>query len=486
MNLLSLILAFVLSGMTPLPQESGSEISFSLYFRWDKSEHDEDYVSNKGALDRFINQVRQIDKATINSIDVTSYSSPEGVYEHNMKLSRERARYVRTLLRTNIPELSSRIHVRSGGEAWGPLRDRVAADRKLTDHSRERVLKFLDNDEISNDTRKWRLANWLGNDPNVGSIYKYLLRAHYRYLRCCVVVVITLKEPALAGMNATAPAPASQQDAPAPARPAADSATAERDSDMNAANAALRAPTDSVAAPAGTAVAPADTVAKAPADSTAAVVPSSDEAANLADATAARRRFTPVLGLSTNLPYDITYFPGYGLTSIPSFSIEYYPSNWGHYTFGADVEWPMWKHWDTHNFMQINNLTFWGRRYFKAADEQRYKGLYLLASVNAARFGVGSDGTGWQGEGAGISAGIGHKWMLGRSRFFVDAGLAVGGFFAAYDSYTYGNDAFGWYYYDYTGKVEDFKPRSKRWLWFGPTRVYISIGIDLFNRDRKK
>ena len=76
--------------------------------------------------------------------------------------------------------------------------------------------------------------------------------------------------------------------------------------------------------------------------------------------------------------------------------------------------------------------------------------------------------------------------MLGKSRFFIDAGLAAGGFFAAYDSYTYGNDAFRWYYYDYTGKVEDFKPRSKRWLWMGPTRVYISVGIDLFNRNRKK
>ena len=34
----------------------------------------------------------------------------------------------------------------------------------------------------------------------------------------------------------------------------------------------------------------------------------------------------PVIGISTNLPYDITYIPGYGLTSVPSLSLEYYPS----------------------------------------------------------------------------------------------------------------------------------------------------------------
>ena len=85
----------------------------------------------------------------------------------------------------------------------------------------------------------------------------------------------------------------------------------------------------------------------------------------------------PFMGISTNIPYDITWVPGYGVTSIPSVSLEFYPKNWKHFTLGADVEWPMWKHWDTHRFMQINSITLWTRRYFRtrARSEESVKGF---------------------------------------------------------------------------------------------------------------
>ena len=59
-------------------------------------------------------------------------------------------------------------------------------------------------------------------------------------------------------------------------------------------------------------------------------------------------------------------------------------------------------------------------------------------------------------------------------------------FYARYDSYTWGGDATGRYYYDYVGDPEKFVPRSKRWLWLGPTRIQATVGIDLFNRNRRK
>ena len=193
----------------------------------------------------------------------------------------------------------------------------------------------------------------------------------------------------------------------------------------------------------------------------------------------------PILGISTNLPYDITWVPGYGVTSIPSLSVEFYFKNWKHFTLGADVEWPMWKHWDSHRFMQINNITLWTRRYFRTrACEESVKGFYLLANANAARFGIGFDADrGWQGEGLGASLGAGHRWTWGR--FFIDAGLAIGYFYARYDPYVWGNDPSGWYYYDYTGDPEDFVPRRMALHWFGPTRVYVSIGFDIAKKNRK-
>ena len=197
-----------------------------------------------------------------------------------------------------------------------------------------------------------------------------------------------------------------------------------------------------------------------------------------------QRTLRPVIGISTNLIYDIAYIPRYGLTSIPSLTLEYYPARSRHFTFGADVEWPMWKHWDRQAFFQIQNITLWTRRYFRNCED-RFRGLYLLGNVNGARFGVGTDGTGWEGEGLGASVGVGYKWILGRSRFFIDLGIAAGAFYARYDPYVYGNDATDRYYYDYVGDPAAFVPRNHRWFWAGPTRAYLSIGIDLFNRNRR-
>ena len=440
----------VVLSLLPLPAQPAVDgtVRIPLYFKLDETSHDPEYISNTSALDSLARLIGSMDPARIGKIDLTAYASPEGVREHNIKLSRERARHIRDILCKRYPSLAGKISTHGGGEAWTLLRERVVEDKGLTNWWRRRILHFLDDTTISDDTRKWRLSHWLGYEPTIGDMYKYLTRKHYPYLRCCFVLVIHEKPEN---------APAGQ--APAAGAPAAEEAPAA-----------------------------AETVSRA--DTTAAAVPApaaADQPESREEPAAEPRRdFIPVLGLSTNLPYDITYVPGYGMTSIPSFSLEYYPYPAGRWTFGADVEWPMWKHWDTHRFMQINNLTLWARRYFRRAQDNRYKGLYLFGNVNAARFGIGYDEKGWEGEGAGASLGIGHKWVLGKSRFFIDAGLAAGGFFAAYDSYTYGNDAFRWYYYDYTGKVEDFKPRSKRWLWMGPTRVYISVGIDLFNRNRKK
>ncbi|MBO4475288.1 MAG: DUF3575 domain-containing protein [Bacteroidales bacterium] len=194
----------------------------------------------------------------------------------------------------------------------------------------------------------------------------------------------------------------------------------------------------------------------------------------------------PVVGISTNIPYDITWVPGYGVTSIPSFSLEVYPSGWKHFTLGADVEWPMWKHWDTHRFMQVNNITLWTRRYFHTrAYEESPKGLYLLANANAARFGIGFDDKGWQGEGLGASLGVGYKHGFGKSRFWFDTGIAAGFFYSRYDPYVYGKDGTGWYYYDYRGNIADFVPRRMALWWFGPTRVYFSVGFDFCKKVKK-
>ncbi len=281
---------------------------------------------------------------------------------------------------------------------------------------------------------------YLGETRQEGDVYHWLLLNHYVYLRCLDIkiyyhdaVPYSLEEPE----EEVKGEPATVTEEPA-------------------------------AQPDTTAVAPSEVFIPSP------------ELVSPAPESAAKRRFSPVIGISTNLLFDATYIPNYGFTSVPSFSLEYYPAR-GHWTFGADVDWSHWLHYDTHKFNQIHNITLHTRRYFKSGDNG-FKGLYLQGALNAAMYGLGWDAHGWEGELLGANLGAGYKINFGR--FFIDMGLDVGYFYSRNDPYVWGDDATGWYYFDYTGDPAQFSPRQKGFQWFGPTRAYISIGLDLFNRRR--
>ena len=207
--------------------------------------------------------------------------------------------------------------------------------------------------------------------------------------------------------------------------------------------------------------------------------------------------FVPWLGISTNLPYDITYVPGYGITSIPSLGVEYYPAQ-GHWTFGADVDWSHWRHGSEHRYNQIHNITLSARRYFNPSRTyitqhsnvnnpaaKGFSGLYLAGNFNAAQYGIGWNAHGWEGEGLGVSLGVGYKWFF-THRMYLDLGVTAGFFYSRYDPYVWGDDSTGWYYYDYIGDPADFTRRRMALKWLGPTRVYISLGVNLFDRNRSK
>ena len=232
-----------------------------------------------------------------------------------------------------------------------------------------------------------------------------------------------------------------------------------------------------------------DSTVRATADSLyAADIPALAAADSLAQADTLQRavRKRPVLGLSSNLLYDFTYIPNYGLTSIPSFSLEYYPSDYGRFSFGADVEWPMWQHPDEHRYFQIQNVTLHGRWYFSPKYDNDYRGVYALANFNIGRYGIGWEEHGWEGEGLGGSLGIGYKHRLfGSERLYWDTGIALGVFYSRYDPYVWGDDGTGWYYYDFSGAPSDFIIRNHYFLWAAlPTRIWFAIGVDLFNRKK--
>ena len=394
------------------------------WFAFDDDTLRPDYSDNRRSIEQLDSLIGARDFTVLDTLRIIGRSSMDGNYDYNHLLSLRRARSIKTYIVKYYPDFQGTLDMVTEGEVWGEFREAVAEDATLSDVTRERMLEIIDSDATPDrkEARLKSLPSW-----------RTYLRKHFPAYRSVSVTPYywMLDMPRI------------------------------DDSDM------------------------LESLAWIPAAQAIQLRPDNLTIPALG---AGRSRYDgpirPIFGLSTNVLYDITYIPHYGLTSAPSFSLEYYPARSRHFTFGADVEWPMWKHWDDHRFFQVNNVTLWARRYFPTCEE-RFHGLYLFANANAARFGLGYEAKGWEGEGIGASIGVGHKWTFGR-RLFLDLGIAAGAFYSRYDPYIYGNDATRRYYYDYAGDPETFKERNHRWFWFGPTRAYVSFGIDLFNRNRRR
>lgn len=482
--LLTGIISLILFSGPEKPAAASYVHESSILFRWDKSNYEDNYRSNAQAAEKVFNLLEAIGTERIDSVSVTAFASPEGVYEHNMALSRRRAKEFDAAVKAKIGLEGKDIPIvaRPGGEAWEQLRVRVAEDSTMSEAAKSRTLALLDDDSVPRDTKKWRMMhNALGNTAKEGDVYHWLLLNHYVYLRCLSIKVYYHDQKDMSGqepftddgksliLNETI----EQQ----PQQP--EEAQREEIAGTETGN------DEGVTPDPNTTVIP---------DTNTTVIPNTDRESHTDQETvnndqipvvpdtnwSRKRTGTPIIGISTNLIYDATWIPNYGVTSVPSFSLEYYPAG-GRWTFGADVDWSHWLHYPEHRFNQIHNITLHARRYFKTGEEG-FRGLYLKGSVNAFEYGLGWDAHGWEGEGLGLSAGIGHKWNWGR--FFLDAGIDVGLLYSRFDPYVWGNDATEWYYYDYAGDPEEFVTRRKGWTWFGPTRAYISIGFDLFKRKK--
>ena len=456
------ILSTILS-LFILEDNPGGERTYTAqtHYRQDKTIYDESLMGNGQTVADLSRIVERIGQDNLHSIKIIGYASPEGVSEHNLYLSRERAKSTKKALRAALPAWAmSRVSTSAGGESWELFRERVEQDTTISAKTKRRVLAILDNTHIGADTKKWRLENVLGHDSNAGNIYRYIMSSHFRYIRGCLIIVEYYAENAEHGVSTAAPG----QEKPS-------------DQDSTSGQETPAEP-DGPTEPDGSAGPKEPSKPEGPEGSGESIEPAGTESQK------ARSDRRPFLGIGTNLIYDATYIPNYGFTSVPSFNVEYYPAGTTHYSFGGNVEWPMWRHPDTHKYLQIQNIGLWARRYFKL-QEGHFEGLYLSAGANVYRYGIGWDAKGWEGEGLGASVGIGFKKMIGRSRWWFDAGIDLGGLVSRYDPYVYGYDATGWYYYDYGGKPEEFKERQKLMLWFGPTRAYFSIGLDLFARKKK-
>ena len=174
--------------------EAKSLMGIEVHFRFDKSQLDLGYMGNDRAFARFAQVVDSIGLHMIDSVVIVSQSSPEGVYEHNVKLSRRRAATMRQAIESRHPELSDRLFVHPDGESWERLRDYVVKDKRMKQKTIDQVLAIIDDNTISIATKKWRMEQ----QP----IYRYLIQTYYPRIRNSVFCVIYFDIPApVAGID---------------------------------------------------------------------------------------------------------------------------------------------------------------------------------------------------------------------------------------------------------------------------------------------
>ena len=88
---------------------------------------------------------------SIATVEIVSYSSPEGNIAFNQYLSEKRSAALRGHIVSKYPSLKSRITVNPHAEAWGDLRSAVLSDSRLSDESRAKVLEIIDANLDSDD-----------------------------------------------------------------------------------------------------------------------------------------------------------------------------------------------------------------------------------------------------------------------------------------------------------------------------------------------
>lgn len=196
-----------------------------------------------------------------------------------------------------------------------------------------------------------------------------------------------------------------------------------------------------------------------------------------------------VVALRTNLVHDLFVMPGFGFAPSPNLQFEVYPLD-GHLTYNGGITWGTWRKWNTHEFWQVRDIQLELRRYFKGHGE--FIGPYLAAYAHGGKYGIGlNEEKGWQGEYGGVGLAGGYTMALNKKgNFRIEFMAALGVVGSRFDPYVYGNPVTGTidgdYYYNYLGSASDFKRRNHQAVYWGPTNLGIQLTYDIIYRKRHR
>lgn len=166
-----------------------------LYFRFDKSILDPDYMTNRNQILELDSLLRdKIILAGLDSLSITAYSSPEGNPSYNDKLALSRGKAVKEYITVKFPDVAKYpIRMNSLGENWIGLLDLVQKDNKIP--FKQEVLNLLN--KKMNSVQKEQYLREIGN----GSPWRYIEQNLLRYLRGSTCVIFFLDEQKMAAAD---------------------------------------------------------------------------------------------------------------------------------------------------------------------------------------------------------------------------------------------------------------------------------------------
>ena len=163
-------------------QDKGTEVHESVqrvYFRLDNSVLTPSYMGNAATLDAIDSLATVCASNGVSGLVITSFSSLEGNFNYNAKLSERRANALRDYIVDLHPLLRNRVSTNVHAESWDDLRTAVLADSRFSDSEKDEIVSVIDSGDEP-DSREARLKQL----PSYGRLYAlYFKSLRYAEIR---------------------------------------------------------------------------------------------------------------------------------------------------------------------------------------------------------------------------------------------------------------------------------------------------------------
>ena len=407
-----------------------------IYFNRGYSSLDLSLRDNRQTLDNFIGQLNALCSDTLcNGVTliVEGNASPDGGFNANLRLSKNRVKNVLEYIRLHTTLPDSLIRVDADGIDWDGLAERVAKDDRMPGH--ERALDILHNTPVwifgeqgqIIDSRKKQLMDLEG-----GRTYRYMAEHYFPELRNTVLRLSYTVE---------------QADLPAVEEPNADKDTMPVP-DLKAEQKQCTKPSEDEN--------PGDTIIDK--DS----VMRHDMPFDPVDGELRPVEIEPLhrLALKTNLLYDAIL--------MPSLEIEYRINDRWSVNLEGEVAW--WSRKSQHKYYQIATIGPEGRYWFRT--KKPWHGHYVGAFAAGSWYDLENGDRGYKGEFFMTGFSYGYMFPIGRA-LSLEAGIGIGFLHTVYEEYL---PIDGHYVYQQTSRTN----------YFGPVKLKLALAWRLWDINRKK